>query len=784
MFNKLTKEKKIEIAFLTVFSTIIVVLFYSLISMNGLVLGNDPAVHLSKAEVFLQTGQIPLANIGWIPPLFEILLAMTISLSGVNNIGQMVFLLKALAVVIDWLLFLSIYFVGSKFFNRKVGALAAAFLAMCYPMYELNTWGGYTTALGIAFLLLLFYYSYLVIKQVGYIVVVFVVAFAIFLAHQLTAFLAAIIMLPIMLMMLIKFKRAYLKGFLAIIVGGIVAFLAFYYPAIANYLDAALYHIFFGNKAYVVDIPLASLQSFLMYFGFILFLAIGGVAVSYNLLKRQKKMILFVTLMLSLFVPLFFAESYLFGFLLPFEWFTYYVAPPVMIFGAVCTIAIAEKLSVYFKNNKSIARKKWLKISAIVLIVVACGSLVVFQVNYTYEKIMFAGSFNSTADKNAYDAAVWLGQNYPDAGAVVVPINPGDWFSVISGKRVIAQTYDWEGANPVADSVIKFDYEIQTPQNLVKAYESNCNITDENYVYLDDFWNRLTYSSISADSLSFNQNNTSFNFALADLTRTTSFYNQSGIKAIEINYFNAQVALTQTIRIQNSSYPINISWSLMPLNSSISDVVLHLTTYFDLKFRFDKAQIPQLMNCTNPWDMPSKNTNGNLWATVDFSSSDLADHYLGLFDKQDQTAFAFNFTDVPDSGNIGALTDRQIDAVRYQFNVNQIDVNQTVTRQYQILTLSKNSYPSLQPDQIQNLFQSKPDQFAVSTHSYQEYIAQNNIEFIVYNKNYFDPYTSLPLSSSFLPQISQSQFLKLIYKNNEYDIFRVLNNYNQTHVWN
>ena len=55
-----TNEKKFaELAFAAVFSAVILVTFYSVISMNGLVLGNDPAVHLEKAQIFLRTGKIP-----------------------------------------------------------------------------------------------------------------------------------------------------------------------------------------------------------------------------------------------------------------------------------------------------------------------------------------------------------------------------------------------------------------------------------------------------------------------------------------------------------------------------------------------------------------------------------------------------------------------------------------------------------------------------------------------------------------------------------------------------
>jgi hypothetical protein len=209
-----------------------------------------------------------------------------------------------------------------------------------------------------------------------------------------------------------------------------------------------------------------------------------------------------------------------------------------------------------------------------------------------------------------------------------------------------------------------------------------------------------------------------------------------------------------------------------------------LTTYFDLHFHFDIAQIPQLLNWVNPWDADSKTTNGEEWATVDFSNSDIVDHYVGIYDQHKQTAFAFYFTDFPDWGNIGALSNHQIDALRYQYNFNQIGANQTVMRQYQILTLAKDNYPTLQPDDLKNLFNSKVDQFPVLIHNYKEYIAENNIGFIVYEKNQIDDHTGLPLGSSFLPQIAQCVFLELVYSNSRYDAFKVLGNYNQTQVWN
>jgi hypothetical protein len=247
-----------------------------------------------------------------------------------------------------------------------------------------------------------------------------------------------------------------------------------------------------------------------------------------------------------------------------------------------------------------------------------------------------------------------------------------------------------------------------------------------------------------------------------------SFNEQSNPAQVEFLYSNNYVELTKTMTVQNDSYPINVSWAVTPLINNVSNVTLYLSTYFDLQYDFTEVQIPQLMNWVNPWNVTSKTTDGTQWAVVSFTNSSLQNNYIGLYDNKNQIGYAFNFTDTPDWGNVGALASMQIDAVRFQYQFNQINANQTVTRQYQVLTFSKNNFPSLQPNELESLFNSKPSQFAVSTSDFKDYIAADNVEFIVYDKN--------QLNSN----IASAPFLELVYSNDRYDIFKILNNYNQT----
>jgi hypothetical protein len=471
--------------------------------------------------------------------------------------------------------------------------------------------------------------------------------------------------------------------------------------------------------------------------------------------------------MIIFFVPLFFAESYIFGLFMPFQWFIYYLTPPMAILAAVSVVFIEEKFVAYYAKNKKSLRKNWFTIVTVSLIVLMCLTLV-FRSNEVYGKIMQASAFYSTTDIKAYDAGVWLNQNYPGDSTVVVTQVPGNWFTVFSNKTVIAQTSATEGTNEIAQSVLSLSYTIADPQTSLSAYEAKGDITDELYVPINQVPYRVSYNSAAGDFLAFTQNNNSYQFYLSDLSREIYYDSQRQPNQLALVYSNKYVALTQTMTVQNDSYPINVSWAVTPLESEISNVTLYLTNYFDLQFDFDKAQIPNLMNWVNPWNVTSKTTYGTEWCVVGFTNSTLQDHYIGLYDDSNQLAYAFSFIDLPNWGNVGALASGQIDAVRFQYEFNQIGANQTITRQYQVLALSKNSFPALQPNGLQNLFNYLPGQFTVTASDFKEYIAENNIEFIVYDKN--------QLNSNMV----SCQFLQLIYSNDRYDIFKILNNYNQT----
>jgi hypothetical protein len=760
----LERENIFELLFLVVFSVAILVVFFSLISMNGLVLGNDPAVHLEKAQIFLQTGKIPLENLGWTPPLYQILLATLISFTGVSNFEQMIFLVKAAAVVIDWLLFFSIYLMGAKFFGKKIGGIAAVLLLLCFPLYEINFWGGYTTVLGLAFMFLLFLYLPLATKNFGYILVTFLAGFSLVLSHQLATFVTILILPPVILFMLIKSRGKYLKAVIALILGGGIAFFLYYFQATLPYLDVLIEHVFFMQRTTLYQVPATSFSAFMVNFGFVLFFAIGGLVFAFFSLRAKKEPLFYLILFFSFIVPLVLAESYLFGFFLPFQWFIYYLMPPMAILAAVSFAFIIDRFTIFYVKYK----KRWtpprLKAVAVSLVILILSMFAV-RFGVVYGKIMEASVYYSTSDLKAYDAGVWLKNNFPDETTVVVTEVPGFWFRIFSGKTVIAETNPIIQRNEVTESVLELSYELEHPLTLIRAYEAKGDTSDENYVSVNHVWYKVS-STGGGNFISYSANGVYKNLLnLSSLSRTTVFEDQSSPKKLTINYFNNEINITQTILVRNDSYPTDVAWTLSPLESELSNVALYVTTFFDLYFSFDKAYVPGVLDWENPWDRPS-DSKGNEWAVANFSRSTLTDNYLGVYDEQSEVVFALNFNELPDWGNVGALGSRQIDAIRFQYNFDKISVNQTASFAYRILTFSASSFPEMQNlNDLKSLFAFKPaTTFEVYSRDYRDYIKDFNIGFLVYDKNQLDT------------KIISCKLLELVYSNDRYAILKIKSN--------
>ncbi len=754
--------EKLEIIFLAVLSPLVFGFFYMLLSANGLVLGNDPAFHLGRAQMILATGTIPMGDFVWYPPLYHLLLSSVIAFTGATSIDQLLFVMKTLTALVNWLLVASVYLIGAKFFGKKYGILASALMMICLPIFEINSWGGYTTILSLAFMCLMLVYLPAVARSIQPVLITFLLTFSVVLSQQLATFLAIFILPPIVLVLLITSRGKQTKALILALLGGAIAFFVYYIQPILARFNNVVYHVFFGIQAMAYQIPAVNLNNFVLSFGFLLIFAAVGAILAFFKLRKQKRLSYFLILSLSLIVPLFFSQSYLIGLYLPFQMFMYFLVPPLAVFGAVAFSYTIDLFRAVSRRIK-VGRKMLMKMLAVSIIVIM-SAVLLLRFQTIGDRINQGVSFYSISDVKAYDAAAWLKQNYPGTTTVVVTEKPGLWFGMYSGIMVIAETEPVFERNVVAESVLDMSYEIEQPITLVRALEAKDVISDELCVSIDSVWQRASYLSERQVFLAFTQNSVTYNLPLSSLNRNITFDESGFPKKLIIKYSNDRILLTENLIVWNDSYPIDVTWQLLPLRGDIANSSLYISTYFDPGMSFDKAYVPGVLHWQNPWDNPSYIAGNNDWTLVDFSPKNMTEDYVGIVDEAHQVEYALRFIDRPDWGNVGALANKNIDAVRFQYQLGDIAANQTVSSSYQVLTFSKSSYPEMDLNFLGQMFDSKPaSAFDVMTRDYTDYIKQNNIGFVVYDKNSFDA------------RLLRSSQLQQVYSNDEYIVCKINN---------
>jgi len=755
----MTKElfKKI---FLAVFSALTVSLFYLLISSNGLILGNDPAVHLAKAYEMLETGTVSFSEITWYPPLYRILLAEYMAFTGATNVEQALFLLKMLTVTIDWLLIFSVYLLGARLLGEECGVIASFLMLLCLPLYEINFWGGYPSLLTVVYMCLLLFCLPSKKESSANKLIIFLITFSTFLTHLFATFFMAII-LSLYASFLFVFRRSFNRTLAVAIVGALAAFLLWYVPIIIPYLNVLIAHVFFGERQYLYSVKYVTLDAFLLNFGFIILFSFFGIFLTFYECKRRKELDFFMLLCLGLFVPLLFTQIYLLNFMLPYDRFVYYLMPPAVVF-ATATICLLVKFATH--HNMSLGRKNlkfYLKAVFTLSIVVL---LLASRFPILTGKISEATAYYSYMDLPGYQASLWLKNHYPSESTVIVTERPGLFFGLFSGKSaLIAPNSVIKGSamtENVAVTVLNLAYEMENPITLLRISEARIPYELDQYsVLVHNIWERASFLHYEESSLSYTKNGKRFFMRLSDLSRKICWNEGDSCKKLQVKYLlENEFALVEDIQMKNDRLPVNVKWEFVPLNKSVTNLQIHLSIHFGLNFYFDKAYVPGILEWENPWDAPSFREEYGKWVITDFSTKNWTRNYIGIYDSANKTLFAVKFADLPSFGIIGALATRQIDALRLRYDFEILD--QAVSFGYSLLIFSEESLGFLNLNNFEKLFDLE-NKLKVQYRDYLTYVKEFKIRFLIFRKE------------NFQSQLLNSRLLQLIYSNDEYVICKI-----------
>jgi hypothetical protein len=608
-------------------------------------------------------------------------------------------------------------------------------------------------------MLLLFLYLPLAVEHKRYMIVACVSAFAMVLSHQLTLFVSVLILAPVMLFLIFKSKGKGIKALFFIIIGGGVAFLFYYVWAMLPYLGGLIEHVFFAQKAMVYQLPSSSLSAFWTNFGFVLILGVAGLFVAVRRLWLEKKHVSNLILLLGFVVPLVLMHSFIFGLYLPFHWFIYYVMPFLVMFAAVLLIFVVDKTLTYYRMHRTGIKRVYAKFVIVCLVVLSCFALVM-RGDVLSVRISEGVVFYSAADPLALQAGQWLKDNYPGSATVVATAAPGFWFGVFSEKNVVVATDPAVERTVLSESILGLSYEIETQLTLLRAYEAKGNISSENYVFVNDVWRLGTYCSTAGDFLSYTIDGVYKKVDLSQMSRHYALNGDQTAKTITIVYVNDDITVTQILQIQNTSYTTHVAWTIVPVDRPVNNVTLYLSIFFYLSFNFDRAYLPGILNWENPWDNPTDMYEIQ-WAVTDFSKNSLTDDYLAVYDAQSQVYYAIKYDELPDWGNIGALANKKIDAIRFSYTFEQLNSDNPAVFSYQTLAFSEDSYQQSVPlTQIGKMFTAQPEEhFTIDSRDYFASIIENNVKFVVYDKLQLDP------------KFVRNSAIELVYSNDRYAIF-------------
>jgi hypothetical protein len=759
------RAKVLEVSFVAAFSVLIYVFFFSFIGANGVIVGNDPAVHLQTAQNFLNAGRIQISEIAWYTPLYHITFDAFIAFTGVSNIESTMLLMRAFTALIDWLVVFSIYIVASKFFGKRTGVLAAALMLLVFPYFELNAWGGYTTLLSLAFIMLTVMFLTLPQKGTGNTLVAFIFAFSVVLSHQLATFLAAFIVPPFLIVMLVKFRGTgtNFKVIIATLLGGIIAFAIYYIRPILPYLGQLVNIIFFQLTVMQYQVPLVSFDAFMRSFGFLLFFGFAGLAVAFFELRKQKNLLFYLLLALVLLVPLFFSQSYMVGLNLSFPRFLDFLMPPLVVFAAVAFAFVMDTVIAAYSNNRSGWKRGFLK-SVSVAIVVLLAVVMVFRFDTVAAGISSSAKFYSSTDVSAFQLGDWVNQNFPDHSVEgVAAQKPGNWLSDYTGRRVFAQTDPYVDWNVNAECVLAFSYELKNPLAMTRVYEAKTNVSDDTYLAINMVWQKAITSPNDISYVFYREpNGTLAQFSLASLNRTVSMDEVHSPKWIKVTYSAEAFELVELIQAENGTYPVTVTWQLTALNQDLNYVNFLLNEYFNPAMQLNVANIPGILNWASPLSNPSVQAPGQ-WATVDFNDTSLATNSeIDLFSNTTQTGFGIKFVNLPHIGSLVTLGDGVASNLKWQYDSFRIDQNYTISYTYQMLGFSMTSFTQLsKPQDMGTLFSLSTADFNWTCNNFASILQHNCIGFIVYDANNFDP------------KILSSRWVELVYSSSKYVVLKV-----------
>jgi hypothetical protein len=521
------------------------------------------------------------------------------------------------------------YLITRSVWNEAAGFIVAFLVAVSRFDVEMLLWGGYPNVITLMLIPLTFYLFLQKdrFSKVPFLVSTSILAGSIFLTHSLSAAIFAGVTILTVLLVLIApktFGTSRKTGFywLLPMVIGVILVAPFLMQAVPTYLsDNASAPGVQGVK----DITSATLSTRILPLTLVLplFAIIAAFIVFSKVYKGR--FVALPTLLLSawLFVPLFLTQGYLFGFIIDYNRFLYFVILPVMIFIALLIdhgsrfftkiVDFYRSLPTEFKRakrtqsqkpvvdngsgflakinrswkikaekNKKILNKKikWLSTHSTRRVIYA-GFTLFFMLFCFFVIPIFATpmeghniqSFYQFMDQPRWNGMQWIKQNTP-AGSVFVSDAYYGWWLGGFTQRPTLSAVDPEYLTsarevaPAKNATYLLDTDYLVDNNLTQVREDGGYIARHNPEILANFnWTYFSYSFFNFDSsqneIKYEVNGSIQSVYLNQLTvKEMSFVNSSDYKTIIVGRGNEYFNYTQYTTVYKGLLFVNLTSTL------------------------------------------------------------------------------------------------------------------------------------------------------------------------------------------------------------------------------
>ncbi len=668
------KLSTIELFFVLIaVSTLFVVTVHQL-STAGVLPGNDPAVHLGKAKQIVMDERVSYSEVAWYPPLFHTIVAMLQIFAGTLDVMAAAFILKMLIATFNVLILLATYLLSRKLFGTGVAVASAVFTILSVPLFEMIFWGGYANFMGLAYIAFVFY---IMNKDFGVIIKTFLLFLGVFtlvLSHQLAAFVFVLMFVPAFFIISIGSKRK-LIAFLAVVVGGGLAILAWYARILIEYADIMIEHVFFRMEENVYLISSVSLDTLIENLGATLFLALAGIPLMCIILKKKKSLKDSILIVFWFAIPFILAESFLFGIHLPYNRFIYFFATPIAILSGV-TVFSLTKLPAFLESKifSKITKKPKALNATKMLILALIFSLFFLQAYVSIQRIETYPQYYERASIASYNSGLWVKQHSVPDGTVITTRSPGSWFYIFSDHRTIQETDPIVARTAVAETLLYSFYEMENSLTLTREFDpisqsagqaiyvSRFNIwkkalsipnSQSRFIYVNPFglWMKIPFSQ-TEENIYWRQNST-------DEAQLVSEYVHELFKVEKVVTFSS-----------NSSV-VNIEWNI-EAHQNLASVKLEFDNYMEPSLNFKEALVPGFLEWQNPWDNATYIDGFGKWAVIEGSSDMLNENIVAMLDEKNGVLAVLELDDLPDWFILGALDNRFIDALRLRYELGDL----------------------------------------------------------------------------------------------------------------